>query len=288
MGFTERVTTGDERDGFFVVHGHAREGFADVLGRSQRVSLTVRAFGVDVDQAHLDGAERVGQLAVASVALVAEPFGFGTPVDVFLRFPDVGAAAGEAEGREAHVFEGDIAGEDHQVSPRDLAAILLLDGPEEATGLVEVGVIRPAVQRGEAQRAVTGTTTAIGGAVGAGGVPGHADEEGAVVTVVSRPPFLGVGHEHLEVLAQGFEVELLEFFGVVEGRTHRVTLHVVLMEDAQVELVRPPVAVGHGRGGGVAIRGSGVAHHGAFGDVGHIGLFGWSGRGGLGHELAWG
>ena len=190
VGLAEGVTPGDERDGLFVVHRHAREGVADVASRSERVRLTVGALGIDVDQAHLDGAERVGELAVAGVALIAKPLGFRAPVDVFLRFPDVRTTAGEAEGLEAHGLEGDVAGEDHEVGPGNLLAILLLEGPEEATGLVEVGVVRPAVQRGEAQCAVTGAATTVGDAVGAGAMPGHADEEGAVVTVVGRPPFL--------------------------------------------------------------------------------------------------
>ena len=270
VGLAEGVTTGDERDGLFVVHRHAREGVADVAGGSERVGLAVGAFGVDVDQAHLDRAERVGELAVAGVALVAEPFGLRAPVDVFLRFPDVRTAAGEAEGLEAHALEGDVAGEDHEVGPGDLLAILLLEGPEEAAGLVEVGVVWPAVERGEAQRAVTGAATAVGDAVGAGAMPGHADEEGAVMTVVGRPPFLRIGHQRSEVLAQGFEVELLELLGVIETRSERIALRGVLTEDVKVELIWPPVAVVHRGGGGMAVLRGQVAHHGAFGDVGHM------------------
>jgi hypothetical protein len=45
---------------------------------------------------------------------------------------------------------GDVAGEDHQVGPGDLVAVLLLDRPEQAARLVEVAVVRPAVERREA------------------------------------------------------------------------------------------------------------------------------------------
>ena len=96
------MAAGDEGDGFFVVHGHAGEGFADVAGGAERVGLAVGAFGVDVDEAHLDGGEGGFEFAVAGVAFVAEPGGFGAPVDVFFGFPDVGAAAAEAEGFNAH------------------------------------------------------------------------------------------------------------------------------------------------------------------------------------------
>ncbi|MOA64137.1 hypothetical protein D3C78_1900990 [compost metagenome] len=32
VGFTKGVTASDQRDGFFIVHGHAAEGFANVVG----------------------------------------------------------------------------------------------------------------------------------------------------------------------------------------------------------------------------------------------------------------
>ena len=86
--------------------------------------LTIGALGVDVDQAHLDGGQRLLQVALAGVALVAEPLGLGTPVDVVVGLPHVGASAGEAERREAHRLQGHVAGEDHQVRPRDALAVL--------------------------------------------------------------------------------------------------------------------------------------------------------------------
>ena len=141
-------------------------------GRGDRVGIAVRAFRIDVDQAHLHGAERLGELAFAAVALVAEPGAFGAPEELF-RLPDVGAAAGEAERLEAHRFERDIADQHHQVGPRDLAAVLLLDRPEQAARLVEVGVVRPAVQRRKALLAGAGAAAAVGDAIGAGAVPGH-------------------------------------------------------------------------------------------------------------------
>jgi hypothetical protein len=80
----------------------------------------------------------------------------------------------------------------------------------------EVGVVGPAVQRLEALLAAAGAPSAVSHAVGAGGVPGHADEQGAVVAEVGRPPVLGRGHELLEVLLDGREVQAGEGLGVVE------------------------------------------------------------------------
>ncbi len=101
MGLAERMAAGDQRDRLLVVHRHAREGLADVARRADRVRLAVRSFRVDVDQAHLHGAQRARKLALAAVALVAQPGAFRTPVKL-LRLPGVGAAAGKAEGLEAH------------------------------------------------------------------------------------------------------------------------------------------------------------------------------------------
>jgi hypothetical protein len=69
----EGVSAGHERDGLLVVHRHAGEGLAHIAARGHRIGLAVGAFGVHVDQAHLHGGQRVLQLAVAAVALVAEP-----------------------------------------------------------------------------------------------------------------------------------------------------------------------------------------------------------------------
>ncbi len=200
MHLAERVPARRQRDGLIVVHRHARERLADVAARTHRIGLAVGALRVHVDQAHLHGSQRVLQLPVTRVALVAEPGVLRTPIDVLLRLPHVLAAAGEAERLAAHGFDGDVAGQDHQVGPGDLVAVLLLDRPQQAARLVEVAVVRPAVERRKALRARARATAAVGRAIGARAVPGHADEEPAVVTVVGRPPVLAVRHQRREVL----------------------------------------------------------------------------------------
>src|SRR5690606_31461902 len=98
----------------------------------------------------------------------------------------------EPEDRAAHVLDRDVAGEDQQVGPGEVPAVLLLDRPQQPAGLVEVAVVGPRIERGEALLAAVGATAAVGRAVGARGVPGHADEERAVMAVVRRPPRLAV------------------------------------------------------------------------------------------------
>ena len=242
MGLAEGVTAGDQRHGLFVVHRHAGEGLADVARRGERIGVAVRAFRIDVDQAHLHGAERLRQFALAAVALVAQPGAFRAPVQLF-RLPGVGAAAGEAEGLEAHRFQRDVAGEDEEIGPGDLLAVFLLDRPQQAARLVEIDVVRPRVERREALLAATGAATAVGDAIGAGAVPGHADEQAAVVTEVGRPPLLRIGHQGVQVLDHRIEVEALEFLGIIERRAERIGRRMDGVQHADIEMLRPPVAV---------------------------------------------
>ena len=238
----ERVSAGDERDGLHVIHGHAPERLADVARRGQWVGYAVGTLGVDVDEAHLHCAERILEHAVTGVAIVRQPLLLRAPVGL-VGLPHVGATATEAEGLEAHALERGIAGQDEEIRPRELAAVLRLDRPQQAAGLVEVGVVRPAVERREALQALAGAAATIAHAVGAGAVPRHADEEGAVVAVVRGPPLLRVRHEGVQVRLDRREVKRLELLGVVEVLPHGVGLRGVLLEHEQVELLRPPVLV---------------------------------------------
>ncbi|EEF93589.1 hypothetical protein CATMIT_01779, partial [Catenibacterium mitsuokai DSM 15897] len=196
-----------------------------------RVGIAVGALRIDVDQAHLHRAERIFQHAIAAVALVAEPFGFHAPVHAFFGFPHVGAAAGEAEGLEAHRLQRDVAGEDQQVGPGNLVAVFLFDRPQQAPGLVEVAVVGPAVERSEALLPGAGAAAAVEDAVGAGAMPGHADEQRAVVAEVGRPPLLRIGHQRVQIALDRVEVERLERFGVIEVRAHRIGRRRLLVQD---------------------------------------------------------
>ena len=190
VGFAKGMAAGNQRDRFFVVHRHAGEGLADIPGGGERIRIAVRPFRVHIDQAHLHGGEGILEFPVAAVALVAQPLALGSPVNVLFRLPDILAPAAEAEGLEAHRLQGAVAGEDHQVGPRDLVAVFLLDRPEQPARLVEVGIVGPAVEGRKALGAGPRAAAAVAGAVGARAVPRHADEERPVVTEVGRPPVL--------------------------------------------------------------------------------------------------
>jgi len=224
VGLAEGVAARGEGYGLFVVHGHAREGLPDVPARSHGVRIAVGALRIHVDEAHLDGAEGVRELTVAPVALVTEPLGLRTPVNL-VGLPDVRAPAGETEGLESHRIDRHVAGENHQIGPGDLSAILLLDRPEQPACLVEAHVVGPAVEGGEALGASAAAAAAtIRDPVGARAVPGHANEEGAVVAVARGPPVLRIRHEGMRVLDHGV--------GWVGIRTSRVRAHAGSIEHA--------------------------------------------------------
>ncbi|KAJ0159871.1 hypothetical protein CTA2_8973 [Colletotrichum tanaceti] len=133
------VAAANEGSGLLVVHAHAVKGDADVPGRVGRVGVAVGALGVDVDEAHVGGGQRllelVGALLDVDAAVVAHVVAVGhegrlaAPVDGLVGLPGVRAAGREAGRLEAHGLEGDVARQEHQVRPRDLVAILCLDRP---------------------------------------------------------------------------------------------------------------------------------------------------------------
>src|SRR5258705_7607719 len=92
VGLAEAVAAGNQRDGLLVVHRHAEERFADVLGLRDRIRIAVRSFRIHVDEPHLHRAERILKLAFAAVAFVPQPRPLGTPVELF-GLPDIAAAA---------------------------------------------------------------------------------------------------------------------------------------------------------------------------------------------------
>src|SRR5581483_5894050 len=161
----EGVAADDERNSLFVIHCHAAERFANVARCKERVRVAARPLRIYVDQAHVVGAERPLDCTVAAVALVSQPRVLGPP-EYLLGLPDVGTPKAETEGLEPHRFHGDIAGKDQQVGPGNLLAVLLLDRPEQPARLVEVSVVRPAVEGGEALSALAATAPAIRDAVG--------------------------------------------------------------------------------------------------------------------------
>jgi len=187
------------------------------------------------------GVATLAALLVTNV--VAEPSGLTTPVGGLVGLPCVGTTTGKTESLETHGLESDVTGEKEEIGPRDLVAVLLLDGPQETTSLVEVTVVWPRVERSESLLTLTSTTATILDTVGTGRVPCHADEETTVVTEICWPPVLGVGHEVGEVLLESIVVDALECGSIVKLSVEWVGGRLVLAKDVETELVRPPIRI---------------------------------------------
>src|SRR6202022_3213454 len=147
VSLAEAVSAGDERNRLLVVHRHALEGLANIDGGGNRIRLEVRPVRIHVDEAHMHGSQRILEIADAAVALVAtwigEPGFLLAPVDDLVGLPHIGAPAAEAECLEAHGFERDIAGEDHEVGPGDFRAVFLLDRPQDPARLLGFPIVAP-------------------------------------------------------------------------------------------------------------------------------------------------
>ena len=247
MRLAEGVPAGGQRDRLLGVHRHPLEGDLHVARRRKRVGIAARTFGIDVDESHLDRGQRMLQRHVA-IRLDAsffrrDPLLLGAPIDVPLGLEHVAAAAAEAEHRPAHVLDGDIAGQDEQVGPADGLPVLLLDRPQQTARLVEIAVVRPAVERGEALLPAIGSAASIGGAIGARRMPGHADHEGPVIAVIGRPPRLAIGHQRGQIGLERGIIERVERFGVIEVGAHRIGRKTALAEDVDRQLLGPPILV---------------------------------------------
>ena len=228
----------DQRDSLLVVHPHPAERLTDVARGGHRVGHRGRPLRVDVDQPHLGGRQGVVQIPDATVSFVGEPRGLRTPVGL-VGLPHVCPATGEPERREAHRLQRAIAREDHQVGPGDLEAILLLHRPQQPARLVQVAVVRKAVQGGEALHPRAGAAPAVTDAVGAGAVPGHPQHERSVMAEVGGPPVLRGGQHLVHIACQLVEIQGQEFLGVVEVLVQRIGRTAGPSQGLQVEPAGP-------------------------------------------------
>ena len=102
MSFTKGVSTGYESNGFFVVHRHSSERFADVLSGSKCTRITVRSLGINIDQSHLNSLKRIIEFPITFVALVSKPFGLRSPVNILFRLPGIFASTSKSESLKTH------------------------------------------------------------------------------------------------------------------------------------------------------------------------------------------
>src|SRR5271155_511503 len=243
MRLAEGVAARDQRNGLLIVHRHATKGLANILRGRQRIRIAIRTLGIHIDQSHLSGPKRLFQFPVAAVALIAaKKLLLGSPVDR-VRCPVIRASASKAEGLETHLLERDIPGQDHQITPGNLFAVFLLDRPQQSPCLVEICVVRPAVERLESLLSAPRAAATVTRAISAGSVPGHTDKERPVVAVVGRPPILRGRQDLRDVPLHGIEVKAQKRLRVVEVLSQRIGLGSVLPKRREVQLLGPPKLV---------------------------------------------
>ena len=243
VGLAERMTAGNQRNRLHVIHRHPGECLSDVPRRSDWIGFSIWSFRIHVNQSHLHRGERIGEITIAAVALVRKPLAFRAPVDVITRLPHIFAAAAETEGLKSHRFQCHVTREDHEVGPRDLPAILLLDGPEQSACLIEVHIVGPAIEGCKTLFAGARPPAAVADAVSASGMPRHTNEKRPIVAEVGGPPLLRIRHQGMKVLDHGLQVELLEFFGIVELLAHGIGQRRVLVQDTYINLIGPPLRI---------------------------------------------
>src|SRR5271155_2761467 len=70
VGLAEGMAARDQGDGLFIVHSHAREGLADILGCRDRIRNAFGAFRVDVDEPHRGSSQWTCEIALTGIAFV--------------------------------------------------------------------------------------------------------------------------------------------------------------------------------------------------------------------------
>ena len=87
------------------------------------------------------------------------------------------------------------------------------------------------------------STATIAGAICAGGMPCHTDEEWSVIAVIGRPPFLAVGHQGGDIVFQRLVIDRVEGFGIIEIIAVWIWAFAVFGEDIDLRRLRPPIGV---------------------------------------------
>ena len=145
--------------------------------------------------------------------------------------PDVLASSCKTEGLEAHGLIGHIARENEEVCPGNLVAVFLLDGPQQSSGLVEIGIVRPAVEWSKSLVSCIAPSSSVGNPVRSCGMPGHSYHQSAIMTPVGGPPILAIGHKGFKIALQSLQIQLFEFFRIIKVSSHWVAFDVMLMQD---------------------------------------------------------
>ena len=213
---SKSMATRDECYCFFIIHCHAIKSFSDVDCCCQRIWFAIWTFWIHIDKSHLYCGKRIFKLPFTPVPRISEPLTLRTPVDIFRRFPCVFTTTGEPKGWKSHWFKCNVCSKNHQISPRDFLPVLLLYGPQQSTSFIKICIVWPTIEWGKPLCAVSSTATSICRSIGSGAMPSHAYEQWSIMTIVSRPPFLGSCHSGLQIIFDCLEIKTFKCFCIVE------------------------------------------------------------------------
>jgi hypothetical protein len=127
VSLAQGVTPNDESSSLLIIHTHTTKSSTNIKSRSLRIRASIRTLGVNINETEVSSTKRLLKLisslinvsatVVANIITLGNKGRLSTPVDRLIGLPGVGSATGETEGLETTVFEGDVAGENDQVSP---------------------------------------------------------------------------------------------------------------------------------------------------------------------------
>src|SRR5690606_16713897 len=69
VGLPKGMSSRDQCQCFLIVHPHACKGVANVTGGSKWIRISVRPFGIDIDQSHLYRSQWVFQMSTMDIAI---------------------------------------------------------------------------------------------------------------------------------------------------------------------------------------------------------------------------
>lgn len=149
--------------------------------------------------------ERKLALAV-HVALKEGSLNFGRPeVETQVPVGVVNASSAESQGRSTHALDCRGTSQGNEITPRQFASILDLDGIQKCKSLVKIAIVHPGELGVETNATTIASSTTIRRAVGTVAMPSQSNKEASIMPKVGRPRVLAIRHQGSQVGLNGLE-----------------------------------------------------------------------------------